>query len=112
METEIRRLKHTLYSLQDRKKKEKEEEDNVTKTASWCIYSTIRTGQLLLCGPLPVSIEPGDYTAINNTVMFLSGTARDGIDSACGKNSQFASWCIYSTVRTCHSNTPCLNRAR
>ncbi len=38
-----------------------------------------RSTAWLLCGPLPVSIEP-DYTAIN-TVMFLSGTARDGIDT-------------------------------
>ncbi len=33
---------------------------------------------MLPCCSLPLSIEPGDYTIVNNTVMFRNGTARGG----------------------------------
>ncbi len=33
---------------------------------------------MLPCCSLSVSIEPGDYNAVNEVLRFLSGTARDG----------------------------------
>ncbi len=39
---------------------------------------TIATHAVLPCCSLSLSIEPGDYTAVNTTVTFLVGTARGG----------------------------------
>ncbi len=40
---------------------------------------TIATHAVLPCCSLPLSIAPGDYDPVNTTIMFLYGTARDGL---------------------------------
>ncbi len=42
---------------------------------------TIATHAVLPCCSLPLSIEPGDYDAVNTTIIFLNGTARGGAGS-------------------------------
>ena len=42
------------------------------------VLVTIATHAVLPCCSLPLSIEPGDYDAVNTTVMFRNGTARGG----------------------------------